>query len=159
MHGARPALCPRRPAGPQRADDKPRLPLLTLAFNPRSGHPADMATQKETVAFILAKLRQSGRFEARAMFGEYALYADGKVVALVCDDRLFVKILPASRELEPLCEQAPPYPGAKPHYLVEEGQLSSLPVLPAILCALAASLPEKKRRASARVGKLPRPKK
>ena len=115
-----------------------------------------MATQKETIEFLLAKLRQPGRFKARAMFGEYALYADGKVVALVCDDRLFVKILPASRELEPLCEQAPPYPGAKPHYLVEEGQLSSLPALPAILCALAASLPEKKRRASARVGKSPR---
>lgn len=104
-----------------------------------------MATQKETVEFLLTKLRQPGRFEARAMFGEYALYADGKVVALVCDDRLFVKILPASRELAPLCEQGPPYPGAKPHYLVEEGQFSSLPTLPAILCAVAASLPEKKR--------------
>ena len=26
------------------------------------------------------------------MFGEYALYCDGKVVALVCDDALYVKI-------------------------------------------------------------------
>ncbi len=41
-----------------------------------------MATQKETVEFLLAKLRQPQRFSARAMFGEYALYADGKVVAL-----------------------------------------------------------------------------
>ena len=112
-----------------------------------------MATQKQTIEFLLAKLRQPGRFEARAMFGEYALYADGKVVALVCDDRLYVKILPASRELAPLCEQGPPYPGAKPHYLVEEGQLSSLPTLPAILCGIAASLPERKPRAPRRVGK------
>jgi TfoX/Sxy family transcriptional regulator of competence genes len=118
-----------------------------------------MATQKETVEFLLAKLRQSGRFEARAMFGEYALYADGKVVALVCDDRLFVKILPASAALEPLCEQGPPYPGAKPHYLVEEGQLSSLPTLPAILCAVAASWREKKRRVSRRAEKSPGAKK
>ena len=36
---------------------------------------------------------------SRAMFGEYALYADGKVVALVCDDLLYVKILPASAAL------------------------------------------------------------
>lgn len=106
-----------------------------------------MATQKETIEFLLAKLRQPGRFAARAMFGEYALYADGKVVALVCDDRLFVKILPASRGLELLCEQGPPYPGAKPHYLVEEGQLSTLVALPSILFAVAASLPDKKRRA------------
>ena len=32
-----------------------------------------MATQKETVEFILGKLRDRERFTARAMFGEYAL--------------------------------------------------------------------------------------
>ena len=64
-----------------------------------------MPTQKETVNFVLGKLRQAKRFSARAMFGEYALYADGKVVALICDDRLYVKILPASKELEPICEK------------------------------------------------------
>ena len=73
-----------------------------------------MATQKETIEFILGKLRDPGRFSARAMFGEYALYADGKVVALVCDDLLFVKILPASSELERQCEKGEPYPGANP---------------------------------------------
>ena len=96
-----------------------------------------MATQKETVAFILGKLRDAKRFSARAMFGEYALYADGAVVALICDDRLFVKILPASSVLEDQCEKGEPYPGAKPHYLVDEGQLSTLPDLSAILCAIA----------------------
>ena len=63
-----------------------------------------MSTQKETVEFLLEKLRHPGRFSTRAMFGEYALYADGKVVALVCDDQLFVKIVPASIELEGECE-------------------------------------------------------
>ena len=105
-----------------------------------------MATQKETVEFLLAKLGQPKRFSARAMFGEYALYADGKVVALVCDDLLYVKILPASQGLEPLCERGEPYPGARPHYIVEEGQFSTVPMLPKILCAIAESVPEKKRR-------------
>jgi TfoX/Sxy family transcriptional regulator of competence genes len=81
------------------------------------------------------------------MFGEYALYADGKVVALVCDDLLYVKILPASQTLERVCEKGEPYPGAKQHYLVEEGQLSTLENLPAILAAIAESLPEKKSKA------------
>ncbi len=103
-----------------------------------------MATQPETIEFILDKLRDPKHFAARAMFGEYALYANKKVVALVCDDQLFVKILPASQELEDLCEKAPPYPGAKPHYLVEEDQLSKLPELPAILLAVAKSLPKPK---------------
>jgi len=106
-----------------------------------------MATQKATIEFILGKLRDRSRFSARAMFGEYALYADGKVVALVCDDLLHVKILPASQALERLCEKGEPYPGAKPHYIVEEGQLSTLEGLPAILGAVAASIPEKKSKA------------
>jgi TfoX/Sxy family transcriptional regulator of competence genes len=105
-----------------------------------------MATRKETVDFVLAKLRDRERFAARAMFGEFALYADGKVVALVCDDRLFVKILPASAELEGVCEQGPPYPGARPHYIVEEGQLSTLHNLPAILCAIAAARPAARKK-------------
>jgi TfoX/Sxy family transcriptional regulator of competence genes len=105
-----------------------------------------MATQKATVDFILAKLRDSKRFSVRVMFGEYALYADGTVVALICDNLLYVKIVPASKELEPLCEQGPPYPGAKPYYIVEEGQLSSLENLPAILTAIAKTNPTKKKQ-------------
>jgi TfoX/Sxy family transcriptional regulator of competence genes len=104
-----------------------------------------MATQKETVEFILGKLRHADRFSARAMFGEYALYADGKVVALICDDRLYVKILPASQKLEALCEKGEPYPGAKPHYVVDEGQLSTLDTLAAILFAIAKAAPAKKK--------------
>jgi TfoX/Sxy family transcriptional regulator of competence genes len=106
-----------------------------------------MATQKATIEFILDKLRDRSRFSARAMFGEYALYADGRVVALVCDDLLHVKIVPASRLLEKLCEQGEPYPGAKPHYVVEEAQLSTIENLPAILATIASSLPEKKKPA------------
>jgi len=105
-----------------------------------------MATQKETIEFILEKLRNPKRFRARAMFGEYALYADGRVVALVCDDHLYVKILPASAELENICEKGAPYQGAKPHYIVDEEQLSTLDELPEILRAIGESLPEKKKK-------------
>lgn len=109
-----------------------------------------MATHKATIGFLLAKLRPPNRFSARAMFGEYALYADGQVVALVCDDLLCVKIVPASHALEHRCEKGEPYPGAKPHYIVEEGQLSTVPALSGILFAIAESLPGKKKRAAAK---------
>lgn len=105
-----------------------------------------MATQKATVDFILKKLREPRRFSAKPMFGEYALYADSKVVGLICDDLLYVKILPASQELESLCEKAPPYPGAKPYYLVEETQLSTLPNLPSIFFTIADTLPARKKK-------------
>jgi TfoX/Sxy family transcriptional regulator of competence genes len=106
-----------------------------------------MATQTETIEFILEKLRGRARFTARAMFGEYALYADGKVVGLVCDDLLYVKIVPASEALETLCEKDTPYPGARPHYVVEESQISTIHDLAQILSDIANSIPAKKKKA------------
>lgn len=103
-----------------------------------------MPTNQATVEFILEHLDQPEVFSARAMFGEYALYAQSKVVALICDDTLYVKILPASAELESICEKGSPYPGAKEHYVVAEDQLTSIGNLPEILIAIAASLPAKK---------------
>jgi DNA transformation protein len=105
-----------------------------------------MSTQPETIEFILEKLGNKKNFAARAMFGEYALYADGKVVALVCDDQLYVKILPASGSLEKLCEQDSPYPNAKLHYVVTEDQLDSIQDLSTILQGIATSIPEKKKK-------------
>lgn len=105
-----------------------------------------MSTQKETVEFILEKLGMPGKFAVRAMFGEYALYADGKVVGLICDDQLYVKILPASAELEDICDKDEAYPGSKQFYVVEEGELSKLKNLPDILLDIAKSLPEKKEK-------------
>jgi TfoX/Sxy family transcriptional regulator of competence genes len=105
-----------------------------------------MATQKETADFILHKLRDSTRFSVRAMFGEYAIYANGKVAGFICDDLLYIKIVPASKDLEPICEKGPPYPGAKPYYIVEEVQLSTIENLPNILTAVANSAPQKKKK-------------
>ncbi len=105
-----------------------------------------MSTQKETVEFILEKFGDSKRFAVRAMFGEYALYADGKVVGLVCNDQLYVKILPESAELEKFCEQDEAYPGSKKFYVIEEPQLSHIKNLPDILLNISKWLPAKKSK-------------
>lgn len=102
-----------------------------------------MSTSPETVSFILKTLDHTTRFTSRAMFGEYALYADGKVVALICDDQLYVKIHPATEVLSTLCDQDSPYPGAKPHYLITEEQVRTIRNLPIILFSLATALPKK----------------
>ena len=96
--------------------------------------------------YILECLGHEKRFTCRAMFGEYALYADSKVVALVCNDLLYVKILPTSSALEDICEKDAPYPGAKPHYVISEDQLATLEDLPNILFAIAASLPTPQKK-------------
>jgi TfoX/Sxy family transcriptional regulator of competence genes len=103
-----------------------------------------MPTHRDTIEFILDKLGDRERFTTRAMFGEYALYAEGRTVALVCDDLLYVKIMPASAELAPLYETSTPYPGAKPHYIVTEDLLDTLHYLPELLCDVARALPEPK---------------
>ena len=106
-----------------------------------------MSTQPETIEFILEKLQGAKHFSARAMFGEYALYADGKTVALVCDDLLYVKILPQSASLEKLCEKGEPYPRARPHYIATEDIIGEMDELPDILRAIARALPAKKKPA------------
>ena len=104
-----------------------------------------MASDRETLDFVMEKLR-SPRFTAQPMFGEYTIYCDGKVVGIVADNRFFVKIHPSTAALEGECEQSSAYPGSKPYYLVDEGQLASMRELPAILLGLADALrePEKK---------------
>lgn len=105
-----------------------------------------MSTSYDTVEYILKNLRNPTRFSTRAMFGEYALYADGKVVALICDDLLYVKIVPASITLKKYCEKDSPYPGAKPHYVISEEQYDTLPNLPAVLLKISRSLLKEKSK-------------
>lgn len=78
-----------------------------------------MATDAEFVEFLADQMAGAGEIAFRKMFGEYALYCDGKVVALVCDNQLFVKPTPGGRAHigEPV--EAPPYPGAKSSFLIE----------------------------------------
>lgn len=63
---------------------------------------------------MLDQLSSVGVVRARRMFGEYALYCDDRVVALVCDDQLFVKITEQGREyVGDQYEEGFAYPGAR----------------------------------------------
>lgn len=78
-----------------------------------------MATAQRTVDVILEAMAGAGAVSARKMFGEYGVYCDGKLVALVCDDQLFVKVTEAGRAWLGDAEEAPAYPGAKPSFRVD----------------------------------------
>ncbi len=54
------------------------------------------------------------------MFGEYAIYLENKVIALVCDNQLFVKQTKVGRALLQTVVEFPPYPGAKNHFQISE---------------------------------------
>ena len=102
-----------------------------------------MATRPQSIADLTDALSDLSGLTTRKMFGEYALYLGGKVVALVCDDLLHIKPTAGALALVPDPVMAPPYPGAKPHICVE-GALDDPDLVIAALRAVAADLPEPK---------------
>ncbi len=79
-----------------------------------------MASDLEFVEFLADQMAGAGEISYRKMFGEYAVYCAGKVVALVCDNQLFVKPTPGGRAFIGHPVEGDPYPGAKPWLLVED---------------------------------------
>jgi len=79
-----------------------------------------MGSKKEVMDHILAQLEGLGEVSAKKMFGEYGVYYKGKMIALVCDDQLFIKPNSAAEAYMGDFETAPPYPGAKDWFLVSE---------------------------------------
>lgn len=106
-----------------------------------------MATRRATADFILAQLGHPERFAVKSMFGEFALYADGRPVAFICDDQLFVKIMPESAALDQ-CERGQAYPGSKDYYVVPEHVITGERNLPAILLRMAEVLPLPKAKST-----------
>jgi DNA transformation protein len=79
-----------------------------------------MSTKASTIEYIEDQL-VGLNVTSRKMFGEYALYCDGKVVALVCDDTLFVKITDeGKRYVGSHYKEGAAYPGAKPSMIIDE---------------------------------------
>jgi DNA transformation protein and related proteins len=79
-----------------------------------------MASELGYVEYVCDQMSDAGRVTYRKMFGEFAIYCEGKVVALVCDDQLYVKPTPGGRAFIGTPVEAPPYPGAKPSFLIED---------------------------------------
>ena len=79
-----------------------------------------MATDRDFVDYVTEQVGLGGRLTRKKMFGEYALYLDGKVVAFACDNSLFVKPSQAVANLALDLPQRPPYPGAKDYPVADE---------------------------------------
>ena len=79
-----------------------------------------MSTDLSYVEYVTEHISEECGVSYKKMFGEYALYSNGKVVALVCDNQLFVKPTKAGKEYVGNFVEAQPYPNAKPSLLIEE---------------------------------------
>jgi TfoX/Sxy family transcriptional regulator of competence genes len=78
-----------------------------------------MASDQSFVDFIVDQIEGVGHITSKRMFGEYALYCEGKVVALVCDNQLFVKPTEGGRVFIGDVVEAPAFIGAKLSFRID----------------------------------------
>lgn len=102
-----------------------------------------MATSVEFIEFIHQQSGLGTELTYKKMFGEFALYIDGKVIALACDNSLYLKPSKATEHLLATLSAEPPYPGAKPYLVIDEF-LDDSERLQAVLLATASALPAAK---------------
>ena len=106
---------------------------------------ATVSTRPSTIDFFLDQLSGLADVHARKMFGEYALYRGDKVVALVCDNQLFVKITaPGKAVVGADYQEGEAYPGAKPSMLVGGDLIEDDERLCELIRVTAAALPPPK---------------
>jgi TfoX/Sxy family transcriptional regulator of competence genes len=104
-----------------------------------------MANDLAFIEFVVDQIEPSCDVRFRHMFGGCTLYSQDKVVALICDDQLFVKPTEAGRSFIGDVVEAPPYEGAKDSFLIgdkiEDGEW-----LTQLITLTAAELPAPKPR-------------
>lgn len=105
-----------------------------------------MATRDDVILHLTGQLRDAGAVRSRKMFGEFALYLDDKVVALVCNDQLFLKPTDAGRNFLGSVEEAPPYPGSKPYFWIDESTWGDSAWLCQLVRVTADALPAPKAK-------------
>lgn len=102
-----------------------------------------MSSSSEYIDFICDCIRECGEIRSRKMFGDYSIYVDDKPLLTVCDNTVFVKILPVTDEIMIGKEKGFPYDGAKEHYIlnVEDKELTVK-----VVSALKEVIPVPKKR-------------
>lgn len=103
-----------------------------------------MASDPELVEFVVEQISGAGTVSYRKMFGEYAVYCEGKVVLLICDNQVYVKPTEAGRSFIGDVIEASPYPGAKPSFLIRE-QVEIREWMCKLIQVTQRELPEPKR--------------
>lgn len=102
-----------------------------------------MATDKDMIEYIVEQINDTGEITYLKMFGEYGIYSDGKIFGLVCDNKLYLKPTSAGREFIKNVVEAPPYPGDKNYFLIED-ELDNSEWLSQLVRVTVAELPAPK---------------
>ncbi len=109
-----------------------------------------MASTQSTVDYLLEQMAGAGVVSARKMFGEYSIYCDGRLAAMVCDDQLFVKPTAGGRIHIGSPVEAPPYRSAKPCFLIAGDRWDDAAWLAELIKRTAHELPVPIKRSVAK---------
>jgi TfoX/Sxy family transcriptional regulator of competence genes len=105
-----------------------------------------MATTVDYIEYVCEQVRGTGAVRYKKMFGEYMVYVDDKPILLVCDDTVFVKMLPCIESLMAGAERGYPYDGAREHYVLDiDNTVLAKEVVAALLPVTAIPKPRKKK--------------
>lgn len=113
-----------------------------------AGRGDDVSSQQKTVDYILEQAADAGTMTARKMFGEYGMYCDGKVMAFICDDQLFIKPTEAGRAYLGVVTEAEAYPGSKMYFLIDGDRWDDAEWMAGLVRATTADLPTPKPKKS-----------
>lgn len=105
-----------------------------------------MGSDTDFMDFVAGQIHETCYISYRKMFGEYCLYSRGKVVGLVCDNQLFIKPTEAGRTFVGEIDMGPPYPGARPHFLIQD-QIENSDWLSQLISLTERELPKPKKKA------------
>ena len=59
-----------------------------------------MASNADFVKYIAEQCAEAGEIMTKKMFGDYAIYCNGKIFGLICDDRFYIKPTTAGLKLK-----------------------------------------------------------
>ncbi|MFQ5529183.1 MAG: TfoX/Sxy family protein [Gemmatimonadota bacterium] len=104
-----------------------------------------MASDLSFVEFVVDQFDRDCGVTYKMMFGEYGLFSGGKMFGMICDDRLLFKPTEGGRAFIGEVVEAPPYPGAKPIFLIED-QLEDGEWLSELTRITTRELPEPKSK-------------
>ena len=110
-----------------------------------------MATDRSFVEYVQSQSGLNHLLSFKKMFGEYALYLHGRVVAFACDNQLYIKPTDEGRTVLGRVSEHPPYPGAKLYFRLDE-QMEDRELLRRALETTALALPLPTPRPPARRG-------
>ena len=106
-----------------------------------------VASSQEYLDYVRAQADGPWTLCARKMFGDWMVYADDRPILLVCDNTVFVKIVPELAALMADAERGLPYEGAKEHYILDIDDTDLARQVVAVLEAVTPLPKPKKKKA------------